>query len=94
MLRKNGRSLNDGRFASIECQHHADDDHRAENGLLKIGIDAYHVHAVIKRAKQKPAEQRVNGAAGTSGERRSADHHRGNRLQLKEQDALTGVRPA
>jgi hypothetical protein len=68
VLRQNGRSLNDGRFASIECQHHADDDHRAENALLKIAIDAYHVHAVIKHTKQKPAEQRVSGPVGTSSE--------------------------
>ena len=65
MLRQNGRALNDGRFAPIECQHDADDDHGAKDALLKLGINLYHVHPVIRHAEQKPAEQRVNRSAGS-----------------------------
>jgi hypothetical protein len=54
VLRQNSRSLNDGRFASVECQHDTDNDHRPENALLKIVIDADHVYAVSTLSRSPP----------------------------------------
>jgi hypothetical protein len=73
--------LNHLGLASLERQYDRNDDHKPQNTLLKIGIDADDVHTIVQHAHQQCTEQGVRRAAGAAGERRASDHHRRNRLQ-------------
>ena len=57
-------------------------NHQAEHNLLRLAADFHEVHAVLNDGNEQGPEQRSKHRALTARKRGSADHNRGDHLQL------------
>src|SRR4051812_671907 len=64
-------------------QDHRDDGQRPDREADPVGVDAAHAKAVVDRADQAGADDDADPRADAAGQRRAADHRRGDRLQLQ-----------